>query len=46
MSRHRVTYTVRSSHHVGLGQILFHTILTCLTGGFWLIILAIRYMLR
>lgn len=46
MSRRRVTYTVHSRESVGLGRILLHTILTCITGGFWLIILAIRYMLR
>lgn len=44
--RHHISYTVRSRQSVGFGAILLHTILTCITGGFWLIVLAIRYMLR
>lgn len=44
MSRKRVTITVR--RRVGFGRILLHTILTCITGGLWLVILAIRFMLR
>lgn len=39
MSRNR-------SNRVGITRILIHTILTCLTGGFWLIILLIRYLIR
>lgn len=45
MSRRTVTVSV-GKPRVGLGRILLHTFLTCATGGFWLIILAIRYLLR
>lgn len=31
---------------VGVGRILFHFILGCLTGGIWWIILAIRFLLK
>lgn len=30
---------------VGLLRILFHVILTCLTGGLWLVVLMIHYLL-
>lgn len=43
MSRRR---NYRSNQRVGFGRVLLHTILTCLTGGLWLVVLAIRYMLR
>lgn len=46
MSRRSVTYTVQTRRRVGLGELLLHTILTVFTGGFWLVLLAIRYLIR
>lgn len=44
MSRH-VTISVNRKR-VGFGAILLHTVLTIVTGGFWLVILLIRALLR
>lgn len=36
----------RNRNTPGLGVILLHTLLTVVTGGFWLVILIIRALLR
>lgn len=46
VSRHSSIYTVSAPRHVGFFAILLHTILTFVTGGLWLVVLAIRYLLR
>lgn len=46
MSRRYIYTPAHVRRRVGVGAILLHLILTCLTGGFWLVILFIRYMLR
>jgi hypothetical protein len=35
-----------SKRRVGLGSLLVHTVLTFVTGGVWLVILGIRFLLK
>jgi len=46
MSRNITISVSRPRPHVGFGSILFHTIMTCVTGGFWLVVLLVRYLLK
>lgn len=42
-----LTYQRTRINHrrVGAGRVLFHVLLTFLTGGLWLIVLLVRYLL-
>lgn len=34
------------NRRVGLGRLLIHTVLTFVTGGVWLVVLGIRFLLK
>lgn len=35
-----------AQQRVGIGRLVFHTVLTFVTGGLWLVVLGIRFLLK